>query len=112
MEDPLDFEQFLEATCNILHEDGFESYLPTLFVDEEILVVEGIPEHVSDIDALNDLGREYGLGEPGTYFAVLASADQIIAGQSTPSGWSFVSIQSTDSGPFVSPVDRPAWFKL
>jgi hypothetical protein len=112
MTDSLEFEQFLEATCTILQEDGFGSYLPTLFVDEEFLVVEGIPEHVSDTDALNDLGPEYGLGEPGTYFAVLVAADTVIAGESGSSGWNFVSIHTTESGLVVSQADRPEWFKL
>ena len=112
MADSLKFEQFLDATCTILQEDGFGSYLLTLFVDEEFLVVEGIPDHVSDTDALNDLGPEYGPGEPGTYFAVLVAADTVLAAESLSSGWNFVTIQPSESGLVVSQADRPEWFKL
>ncbi|WP_242102884.1 hypothetical protein [Lysobacter sp. M2-1] len=112
MDSPLDFEQFLDATCNILDEDGFAAYLPTLFVDDEILVLEGIPDSVSDTEALNDVGTEYGLGSNGTFFAVLAAAETVVAGEFSTTGWRFVQIQPGSSGLVVSPVERPLWFRL
>ena len=112
MDSPLKFEQFLEATCNILDEDGFDAYLPTLYVDDEIFVVEGIPDSISDTDALNDVGPEHGLGGDGTFFAVLATADTVVAGESSPKGWRFVQIQPGSSGLVVSSVERPLWFRL
>lgn len=112
MDKPLDFKQFLEATCNILIEDGFAQYLPTLYVDDEILVVEGIPDSVSDTDALNSVGPEHGLGNHGTFFAVLATTDIVVAGESSATGWRFVQIQPGTPWLVVSPVERPLWFRL
>jgi hypothetical protein len=112
MERPLDFEQFLTATRNILEEDGFAAYLPTLWVGDEILVVEGIPESVADTDALNDLGPEHGLGTAGTFFAVLAEPEKVVAGAAGLAGWRFVEIRPGESGPTVSSIERPLWFRL
>jgi len=112
MDTALDFDGFISATCNILEEDGFAAYLPTLYADGEILVVEGIPPTVADTDALNDLGPDHGLGAPGTFFAVLASPSIVVAGQSTPTGWQFVEIQQGNSGLVVTVAGRPLWFRL
>ncbi|KAF1706025.1 hypothetical protein CSC71_14765 [Pseudoxanthomonas sangjuensis] len=112
MGSPLKFEQFLDATCNILDEDGFVAYLPTLYVNDEILVVEGIPDSVSDTDALNNVGSEYGLGSSGTFFAVLAAADTVVAGEFSFTGWRFAQIQPGNSGLVISWVERPLWFRL
>jgi len=108
----LDFERFLEATCNILDEDGFESYLPTIFDGQEILVVEGIPESVPDTEALSDVGPEHNLGTQGTFFAVRSAKQAVVAGEVTSAGWRFVEILSTGSGLTVTPVGRPSWFRL
>ena len=108
----MEFEEFVEATCNILEEDGFPSFLPTLFVGDEILVVEGIPDSVSDVDALNDLGPEHGLGEPGSFFAVLAEPGVVVAGERTAAEWRFVRIRLNNSGPIVTSAERPKWFQL
>ena len=112
MEDTLDFESFIDATCNILEEDGFDAYLPTIYAGDEILVVEGIPATVADTDALNDLGPGYGLGEPGTFFAVLASPHTVLAGEFALTGWRFVEIQHGSSGLTVTSAERPLWFRL
>jgi hypothetical protein len=112
MSSPLTLEKFLEATCNILEEDGFAAYLPTLYVDDEILVVEGIPDPLSDTDALNDVGPKHGLGSLGTFFAVLASVDTVVAGEVSNAGWRFAHIQPGDTGLVVSPVEQPSWFRL
>ena len=112
MDNLLNFEQFLEATCNILDEDGFADYLPTLYVDDEILVMEGVPEGVSHTDALNNVGPEYGLGRLGTFFAVLASTDTVVAGEFSLTGWRFVQIVPGGDALVVSPVEQPLWFRL
>ena len=106
------FEQFLQATCNILAKDGFANYLPTLYVDDKIIVVEGIPDSVADTDALNNVGPEHGLGGHATCFAVLAATDTVVAGEFSATGWRFVQIQPGSIGPTKSPVDRPLWFRL
>ena len=112
MDTTLDFEDFVNATCNILEEDGFAAYQPTLYVGGEILVAEGIPPTVEDTDALNDLGPNHGLGVPGTFFAALASPSIVVAGQSTSTGWQFVEIRQGNSGLVVTSAGRPLWFKL
>jgi hypothetical protein len=112
MEDTLDFESFIDTTCNILEEDGFDAYLPTLYAGGECLVVEGIPATVADTDAINDLGPKHGLGEPGTFFAVLAAPRMVLAGEFTSMGWRFVKIQHGGSGLTVTSAQRPSWFRL
>ncbi|MGY3265555.1 hypothetical protein [Lysobacter sp. HA35] len=106
------FQEFVDATCNILAEDGFASYLPTLSVGGEILVAEGIPTSVPHTDALQDLSREYGLDSVGSFFAVLAAPDLVVAGQRLPAGWQFVEIQAHPAGMLVQPSRRPSWFNL
>lgn len=112
MDTALEFEDFINATCNILEVDGFAAYIPTLYAGGEILVVEGIPPSVADTDALNNLGPDHGLGAPGTFFAVLASPNTVVAGQFTSTGWEFVDIQQGDSGFVVTSAERPLWFRL
>jgi hypothetical protein len=112
MDSSTTFEQFLDATCNILNEDGFDQYLPTLYVHGEILVVEGIPDSVTYTDALNNVGPEQGLGDHGTFFAVLAATDTVFAGESSAVGWRFVQIQPGRSRLVISSVERPSWFRL
>ena len=112
MDSSLDFEHFLQATRNILDEDGFVQYLPTLYVDSEIIVIEGIPDSVLDTDALNNVGPEHGLGKVGTFFAVLATADTVVAGGALATGWRFVQITPGSAGLITSPIERPLWFRL
>ena len=108
----MEFEEFIEATCTILEEDGFASFLPTLWVGEEILVVDGIPESVSDTDALNDMGPEHGLGELGSFFAVRTEPEVVVAGECRAEGWRFMQIRPGNEGLAVTPVARPAWFRV
>lgn len=112
MDSSLDFEHFLQATRNILDEDGFVQYLPTLYVDSEIIVIEGIPDSVLDTDALNNVGPEHNLGKAGTFFAVLATADTVVAGAALATGWRFVQITPGSAGLITSPIERPRWFRL
>ena len=108
----IEFERFIEATCNILDEDGFESYLPTLYSGDNILLVEGIPDSTPHTEALNNVGPEHGLGTPGTFFAVLTEPDVVVAGARSPDSWRFVQIRRDKSGLVVSSIDRPLWFRL
>ena len=108
----MEFEEFVEATCTILEEDGFASFLPTLWVGDEILVVEGIPESVSDTDALNDMGPEQGLGELGSFFAVRTEPELVVAGECRADGWHFVQICPSSQGLAVTRAARPAWFRV
>ena len=108
----MEFEEFVEATCTILEEDGFSAFLPTLWVGDEILVVEGIPESVSDTDALNDMGPEQGLGEPGSFFAVRTESELVVAGECQADGWRFMQIRRGNEGLVVTPAARPAWFQV
>ena len=108
----MEFGEFVEATCAILEEDGFASFLPTLWVRDEILVVEGIPESVSDTDALNEMGAGQGLGELGSFFAVSAGQELVVAGERQAGGWHFVQIQPSSEGLSVVQAARPEWFRV
>ncbi|MDR7070938.1 hypothetical protein J2X02_003810 [Pseudoxanthomonas japonensis] len=108
----MEFEEFVSATCEILVEDGFPSYLPTLFVDNEFIVIDDIPESISDVAALSDSGRKYGLDKAGSFFAVLAEPGVVVAGERTPDNWHFVQLQSSPDDVTVVPTGRPAWFRV
>ena len=110
--DSRDFEDFIDATIKILSEDGIDSYLPTIYIRAEIVVIEGIPKSVSDTEAICNVGADHQLGQEGTFFAVRTSSDTVTCGGFTATGAQFVEIQRQASEFIALPTQRPDWLRI
>ena len=107
---PLKFEDFIESACAILREDPSASFIPTIWVGKEILVVESILRSVSDMAALNAMADGLGLSQAGSYFSVSVEPGLVLAGERVDDAWRFLQIKSGAEGPTVTRVARPMWF--
>lgn len=103
--------EFTKTTGEIVAEEGFAGYCPTLYHDEDLLVIEGIPDEVDHRDALHDMVRRHGLIDKEFMFGVRSGPDEIVTGHIRPDGSSFMSVCRVDGQIEVREQPEPAWWQ-
>jgi len=89
-----------------------EEYLPTFVVDDEVLVLEGIPADVDHREALQRHALGQGWDKRVFLFGVLSSKSTITTGRYDPHGSTFMTLERTATGCVTSPAETPNWWWL
>ena len=109
----LTFPQFVAITLSILTSNGIDTYQPTLVTPEDrsIRVLEGVPVHSEQREALLDwINRS---GPPASYFfAVRSGLNEVTAGSCVSSKCEFVSIRRLNGQFEKSTIAEPKWWRI
>lgn len=101
---------FTETTRDIAVADGFVDYCPTLCDEEEVIVIEGIPDHVDHREAVQHMAQRRGFLDKEFLFGVLSGEDEITTGHITPDGASFMAVRLIHGQVRLCEEPRPAWW--
>ena len=109
----LTFPQFVAITLSILTSDGIDTYQPTLVSPEirSIRVLEGVPAHADELEALQDWIIRCGPPE-SYYFAVRSGLNEVTAGSCVSSKCEFVSIREINGRFESSTIAEPKWWRI
>ena len=102
---------FAQTTREIVMEEGFADYCPTLYHEEDLVVVEGIPDGVDHRDALQRMIRRQGLVGKEFMFGVLSGPDEVMTGHVGPGGATFMAVRMVEGEVRVHEHPRPAWWQ-
>jgi len=104
--------QFIRATINALHANGIDHYLPTIAVEDDFYVIEGIPDDVDHRKALQDTIAHDGLMEQDFLFAVRSGDNEVTIGEHFAGELEFVIIRKLDDGYCHAPLAVCAWWDV
>ena len=108
----LTLEEFAQATVNVVGHTPVEEYLPTFVVDDEILVLEGIPADVDQRDAIQDHAGSNGWNSGEFMFGVRSGDRELTIGRYTPSGCEFALLTWRGESVQLRAVEQPDWWWL
>ncbi|GAA5496813.1 hypothetical protein Rhal01_02998 [Rubritalea halochordaticola] len=79
---PMTVESFASSTIEVIKEDGIDEYLPTIVLPSinEFRVIEGIPNNVDHITAIQNVIRKHEYQKEEFLFGVLSSSGVITLG--------------------------------
>lgn len=103
---------FTETTRDIAVADGFIDYLPTICDEEEVVVVEGIPDEVDHREGVQNMAQRRGLLGKEFLFGVLSGEDEITTGHVTRVGASFMAVRMVEGQVQIHEQPQPAWWRF
>ena len=103
-------QKFADMTVNVLREDGAAAYLPTIVVDGEFFVVEGIPAEVDHRVAIQETIERKGLSHGEYLFGVRSGDGEITVGRRSSEGMEFMAIRELDDGLRCSVLSHCEWW--
>jgi hypothetical protein len=104
-------EEFSEMTVNVLREDGIAEYLPTIVVEDEFFVVEGIPPEVDHRVAIQNTIKRKGLAEGGYLFGVRSGESEVTIGRRSSEGMEFMTIRENHDGYRCAALPMCEWWR-
>jgi hypothetical protein len=103
--------QFTRATLNVLRTNGIAEYLPTIAVDGDFYVIDGIPEDVDHRKALKESIARDALMKQDFLFAVRSGATEITVAEYFAGEFEFVIIRLLDDGFHQAPLAVCEWWE-
>lgn len=110
---PMTLESFAEATIQVIREDGIAGYLPTILLNGEIRVIEGIPATVDHRTAIQNVVRRSNLEDNEFLFGVRSADETITLGHFRPGRpTEFMTIARTSAGYATNTLETCDWWKI
>ncbi len=106
----MNLEEFTHITVTVLEEQRVATYAPTLIVDEEVRVIQGIPEGLDHREALQDVVRRMGLQEAEFLFGLRTAPHEVTTGHHSPVGIQIQRISEMGKGYTISEVEECPWW--
>ena len=105
-------EQLAQITVKVLRKQRFVDYQPTLLIDKQIQVIEGIPKGTLHRVAIQRFIAGEGLAGRELLFGVRSGRNEITVGHYRPGAVSFMQIARSRDGYSVEPIENCSWWKL
>ncbi len=106
----MDLQEFTEITLAVAEEHGIGLYAPTLIVQGQVQVIQGIPPEVDHREALQQVVRRQGLEDREFFFGVRSGPQEITTGHHTLEGMAFMRISGLHQGFMVSKLEICPWW--
>ena len=107
-------DNFINATLEVIAEDGIEVFLPTIFPlgDEEFQIVDGIPDDVDHREAIQKVIIESGFNNSDFFFCVRSAFNELTGGYYHQTGTDFFIIHIRVAGYNVNRVPNCEWWHV
>ena len=106
----MDLEEFTHITMAVAEEHGLATYAPTLILNEQVQVIQGIPGHIPHREAIQTVIQENGLAAQEYFFGVRSGPQEITTGHHTAQGTTFMRISALQQGFMVSDLEDCPWW--
>lgn len=106
----MDLEEFTHITLAVAEEHGVATYAPTLILNEQVQVIQGIPEGIPHREAIQTVIHQHGLDNQEYFFGVRSGPQEITTGHHTSQGTQFMRISALQKGFMVSDLEDCAWW--
>ena len=104
--------QFIRATITASHASGLENFLPTIAVEDDFYVVEGIPDDLDHRKALQDTIVRDDLMQQDFLFAVRSGDNEVTVGEHFDGELDFFVIRKLDDGFHHAPLAVCEWWDV
>ena len=108
----MDLQEFTQMTLTVLEDQGTAAYAPTIFADDTVQVIQGIPEGLDHRAALQETILRLGLQQSDFYFGVTSGPGEITTGFHTAVDTHFQRISRLRQGFVISEIEDCAWWTL